>query len=81
MRGTLFVTNGLKAFLAKNPQQEIKLTDWKHSDFAEDLNRGGQHRNFAAGKQLFTTLVCGQCHQLKKGDGDGLGRTGEFLNR
>jgi putative membrane-bound dehydrogenase-like protein len=78
MRGTLFVTNDLKAFLAKNPQQEIKLTDWKHSDFAEDLKRVGQHRNFAAGKQLFTTLACAQCHQLKKGDGASLGRTGEI---
>ncbi len=27
MRGMLFVTNDLKAFLAKNPQQEIKVTE------------------------------------------------------
>jgi putative heme-binding domain-containing protein len=66
MRGTLFVTNNLAEFLAKNPQQEIKLTEWKHSDFTEDLKRVGQHRNFAEGKLLFTTLGCAQCHSLNK---------------
>ncbi len=71
MRGTLFVTNNLKEFLAKNPQQEIKLTEWKHSDFTEDLKRVGQHRNFAEGKQLFATLGCVQCHKLNKDDAAG----------
>jgi putative heme-binding domain-containing protein len=66
MRGTLFVTNNLQEFLAKHPQQEIKITEWKHSDFAGDLKRVGQHRDFATGKQLFATLGCVQCHNLSK---------------
>ena len=68
MRGTLFVTNDLKAFLAKNPQQEIKVTEWKESDLAADLQRVGQHRNFAEGKKYFAALGCVQCHRLNKDD-------------
>ena len=71
MRGTLFVTNNLREFLARNPQQEIKVTEWKHSDFAEDLKRVGQHRDFESGKQLFKTLGCVQCHNLNKDDSTG----------
>ena len=71
MRGTLFVTDNLKEFLEKNPQKEIKITEWKHSDFTEDLKRVGQHRNFAEGKLLFTTLGCAQCHKLNKDDAVG----------
>lgn len=66
MRGTLFVTNDLKAFLAKNPQQVIKITEWKLADFTEDLKRVSQQRNFDRGKMLFTTLACAQCHKLNK---------------
>ena len=66
MRGTLFVTDNLKEFLVKNPQKEIKITEWKHSDFTEDLKRVGQHRNFAEGQQLFVSLGCAQCHKLSK---------------
>ena len=68
MRGTLFVTNDLKTFLAKNPQAVTKITEWKISDFAEDLKRVGQQRNYARGKQLFTTLACIQCHKLGSED-------------
>jgi putative membrane-bound dehydrogenase-like protein len=68
MRGTLYVTNDLKGFLARNPQQEIKVTEWQHSDFNEDLKRVRQHRDFAAGKQLFVALGCAQCHKLSKDD-------------
>jgi len=66
MRGTLFVTDNLEEFLAKNPQKEIKVTEWKLSDFTEDLKRVGHHRNFDEGKLLFTTLGCAQCHKLSK---------------
>ena len=66
MRGTLFVTNDLKEFLIKNPQKEIKVTEWKQSDLADDLKRVGQHRNFAEAKQLFTSLGCVQCHRTSK---------------
>ncbi|MFO0864162.1 MAG: plastocyanin/azurin family copper-binding protein [Gemmataceae bacterium] len=72
MRGTLFVTNDIKEFLAKNPQKEIKVTEWKHTDFATDLIRVGKHRDFAAGKQLFSTLGCVQCHKLNKDDTAGV---------
>ncbi|MCA9062418.1 MAG: ThuA domain-containing protein [Planctomycetaceae bacterium] len=64
MRGMMFVTNDLKAFLAKNPQEQIKITEWKLPDFADDIRRVSQHRDFNSGKQLFTTLGCAQCHRL-----------------
>lgn len=66
MRGMLYVTDNLKEFLARNPQMEIKITEWKHSDFTADLKRVGQHRNFASGKHLFATLGCIQCHRMTK---------------
>lgn len=68
MRGTLFVTNDLKGFLAKNPQHVTKVTEWKIDDFGDDLKRVGTQRNFARGKQLFTTLACVQCHKLGSAD-------------
>jgi putative membrane-bound dehydrogenase-like protein len=80
MRGTLFVTDNLKDFLAKNPQKELKITEWKQSDFTDDLKRVGEHRNFAEGKQLFTTLGCAQCHRMSKDASAGtLGTTGGLL--
>ena len=66
MRGTLYVTNDLKEFLKKNPQKEIKVTEWKLADLAEDTKRVGQHRNYAEGKQLFASLGCAHCHQMSK---------------
>ena len=66
MRGVLIVSNDPAAYLAKNPINVVKITEWKAGDLAGDLNRVGQHRNFARGKQLFTTLACAQCHQLGK---------------
>lgn len=71
MRGMLFVTNNLQEFLAKNPQKQIKITEWKVSDFTEDLKRVGEHRKFAEGKLLFATLGCVQCHKLNKDDKTG----------
>lgn len=68
MRGMLYVTDNLEEFLAKNPRQEIKVTEWQHGDFSEDLKFAGRHRNFATGKQLFATLGCVQCHRLNKQD-------------
>jgi len=64
MRGTLFVTHDLRAFLAKNPQPVTKVTEWKVADFKDDLQRVGKGRNYAQGKMLFTTLACAQCHKL-----------------
>jgi len=66
MRGTLFVTDDLKDFLARNPESVPTITEWKAADLAADLARVGQHRNFARGKQLFTALACVQCHQMGK---------------
>ena len=68
MRGMLYVTDNLTEFLVKNPKQEIKITEWKHSDLTEDLKRVGQHRTFASGKQLFAALGCIQCHRMSKED-------------
>ena len=66
MRGTLIVADNPAEFLAKNPEPVTKLTEWKLADFADDLKRVGQHRNFARGQQQFTALACAQCHQLGK---------------
>jgi len=66
MRGTLIVTDNLKEFLASNPEPVVKVTEWKLTDFTDDLKRVGQHRNFAGGQQAFTRLACAQCHQLAK---------------
>ena len=75
MRGMLYVTNDLKKFLAENPQEQIKITEWKHQDFVEDIKRVSAHRNFAEGKQLFKSLGCAQCHQLSKSDAGALGQS------
>ena len=66
MRGVLIVAENPAEFLAKNPEPVTKITEWKLSDLADDLKRVGQHRNFARGQQLFTSLACAQCHQLGK---------------
>ena len=66
MRGVLIVADNLQDFLAKNPEPTVKTTEWKLADFADDLKRVGQHRNFARGQQQFTALACAQCHQLGK---------------
>ena len=66
MRGTLIVANNPAEFLAKNPEAAPKITEWKLSDFADDLKRVGTHRNFTRGQQQFTALACAQCHQLGK---------------
>ena len=75
MRGMLYVTNDLKTFLANNPQEQIKITEWKYTDFANDLKRVGQHRNFAEGKQLFKSLGCAQCHQMTQSAAGTLGQS------
>jgi putative heme-binding domain-containing protein len=80
MRGTLFVTENLKEFLAKNPQSVTKVTEWRLGDFAEDLKRVGQHRNYAEGKQLFSALGCVQCHAMTK-DGVAGSLSGIGLNQ
>ncbi|HEX8913483.1 MAG TPA: PVC-type heme-binding CxxCH protein, partial [Humisphaera sp.] len=73
MRGVLVVANDAKAFLAKNPiEAPAKVTEWKLDDLAADLARVGQHRNFARGQQLFTSLACVQCHHVGK-EGGALG--------
>lgn len=68
MRGTLYVTNDLKAFLVKNPKPVVKLTEWKLSDLQEDLKRVDKQRNFMQGQLLFTKLACAQCHKMTGAD-------------
>jgi putative heme-binding domain-containing protein len=64
MRGTLYVTDNLKEFLAKNPQQMIKNTEWKLTDLDQELKHVGRQRNFVQGQHLFKKLACAQCHKL-----------------
>ena len=66
MRGVFIVADNPTEFMAKNPEAEIKTTEWKIADFNEDVKRVGQHRMFDSGKQQFTALACAQCHQLGK---------------
>ncbi len=66
MRGTMYVTNDLKAYLAKNPEKEKKITKWKLADLTQDLKRVGQHRNFSRGQEIFTKLACAQCHKVNE---------------
>lgn len=66
MRGTMYVTNDLEAFKAKNPTPMAKSTEWKLADLEKDVKRVGTKRNFAIGRHLFTTMACAQCHQLGK---------------
>jgi len=68
MRGTLYVTNNLEEYLAKHPEDQVKITDWKLADLEGDLKRVVEHRNFERGQQLFTKLACAQCHQLTPGE-------------
>ena len=79
MFGTLVVTADVEEYLAKNPEQAPVITEWKVADLAADLARLDQHRSFAVGKGLFTTLGCFQCHQLgKEGNAFGPPLTGVF---
>ncbi|MDG2391502.1 MAG: GDSL-type esterase/lipase family protein [Planctomycetaceae bacterium] len=64
MRGTLYVTDNLKEFLIKNPQQAIQNTEWKIADLEKELEHVGHQRNFVRGQQLFKKLACAQCHKL-----------------
>jgi putative heme-binding domain-containing protein len=66
MRGTLYVTENLEQFLAKNPPEELKVTEWKIADFTDDLKRVKEHRSFEKGQQLFSSLGCIQCHRLSR---------------
>jgi putative membrane-bound dehydrogenase-like protein len=68
MRGTLYVTNNLEEYLAKHPEDQVKITDWKLADLEGDLKRVAEHRSFERGQQLFTKLACAQCHQLNPGE-------------
>lgn len=68
MRGTMYVTNDLQAFLAKNPKPVVKTTEWTIRDLQDDLVRAGQQRNFHQGQLLFNKLACAQCHKMTGAD-------------
>jgi putative membrane-bound dehydrogenase-like protein len=68
MRGTMYVTNDLQAFLAKNPKPVVKTTEWTIRDLQDDLARAGQQRNFHQGQLLFNKLACAQCHKMTGAD-------------
>ncbi len=63
MRGVLIVADDPKKYLEENPEPAATLTQWQLADFTADLTRVSQHRSYARGKELFTTLACAQCHQ------------------
>jgi putative heme-binding domain-containing protein len=64
MRGTLYVTEDLEAFRAKNPEVATKVTPWKAADLEADLPNVSKQRNFAVGQATYMKLACAQCHQI-----------------
>jgi putative heme-binding domain-containing protein len=65
MVGTMVVVKDVEVYLAAHPEPVTpQLTEWKVSDLASDLEKISFGRNLEAGKQLFSTLACAQCHKL-----------------
>lgn len=65
MFGSLMVAVDVEDYLSKNPEPDApKLIEWKLTDFKDDLQRVDHHRSHSAGKNLFRSLGCVQCHQL-----------------
>ncbi|MDB6037426.1 MAG: hypothetical protein JWM99_1267 [Verrucomicrobiales bacterium] len=64
MVGNMAVVKDVDAYIASHAGTEPAITEWKLEDLAPDLNKVGFGRNLEAGKALFTTLGCAQCHKL-----------------
>jgi putative heme-binding domain-containing protein len=64
MVGNMAVVKDVDAYIASHAGTEPKITEWNLEDLAPDLNKVGFGRNLEAGKGLFTTLGCAQCHKL-----------------
>ncbi|MBI4663376.1 MAG: c-type cytochrome [Verrucomicrobia bacterium] len=65
MVGLLVVVRDVEAYLASHPEPAApQATEWKISELAPDLHQAATARNLHAGKQLFTSLACAQCHRL-----------------
>ncbi|MHB8522988.1 MAG: plastocyanin/azurin family copper-binding protein [Limisphaerales bacterium] len=64
MVGTLAVVKDVEVYLASHAAEEPKLTEWKLADLAPELAKVGYGRKLEAGKALFTTIGCAQCHKI-----------------
>ncbi|MGZ0169379.1 MAG: PVC-type heme-binding CxxCH protein [Planctomycetales bacterium] len=72
MAGVMHVVSDVDAYLAKNPIAEPTevgevrpfVRDWKFEELSEQV-ASMKSRSFSNGKQLFTTVACFACHQMK----------------
>ncbi|MBI3879169.1 MAG: c-type cytochrome [Verrucomicrobia bacterium] len=66
MRGVMIVVDDLEDYLAKNPNQPAApvITEWKMETLAPALAKLGADRNFAKGRELFTSVGCIACHKV-----------------
>lgn len=95
MVGTIAVVKDVDAYLASHPATSApKITEWKTSDFAADLDKVSAGRDLVGAKANFAKLACVQCHKLgnqgyaygpdltevfKRWKGDRAGVLGEIL--
>ncbi len=66
MRGILKVVKDLDEYLAQGHTEPAApvITEWKLADLEPELAKLGKGRNFAKGKELFTTVGCVGCHKI-----------------
>ena len=64
MWGKLIVTDDVEDYIAKNPEQEIKMTEWKLADFSDADFAKLASTNAGAGKPFFSALGCVACHKV-----------------
>ena len=57
---------------------------WTLADLTRDLDKAGSGRNFARGKEIFSSVLCAQCHHFGNGGGNfgpDLSAVGNRFNR
>ena len=64
MTGTLAVVKDVEAYVASHPVAPPRITPWKLTDLAPDLDQVGTGRDLLGGRALFTKLACVQCHRI-----------------
>ena len=66
MRGILKVVKDLDEYLAQGHTEPAApvITEWKLADLEPELAKLAKGRNFAKGKELFTTVGCVGCHKI-----------------
>ncbi len=67
MRGVMMVVDDLEEYLTKNPNEPAApaITEWKFEDLAPALSKLASGRGFEKGKELFTSVGCVACHQVR----------------